>query len=80
MPNLRSDGKPKSGMEGRVKAVSRASGRAIARALTRPASPAHTSIIRSPLTAKTVALPAIRGERRRRSAQPFLPNVVYKRG
>jgi len=55
MPNLRSDGKPKSGTDGRVKALSRASGRAKARALTRSAGPDHNSIIRSTLTSKTVA-------------------------
>jgi len=55
MPDLGSDGKPKSGTDGRVKAASRVSGRAKARALTRPAGPDNHSIIRSTLTSKTVA-------------------------
>jgi hypothetical protein len=55
MPNLRSDGKPRSAPVGRVKAATRASGSAPALALTRPAGADHTSISRSPLTHKTVA-------------------------
>ena len=55
MPNLRSDGKPRSAPVGRVKAATRASGSAPALALTRPAGADHTSISRSPLTYKTVA-------------------------
>ena len=55
MPNLRSDGKPRSAPVGRVKAASRGSGSAPALALTRPAGADHTSISRSPLTHKTVA-------------------------
>ncbi len=55
MPNLRSDGKPRSAPVGRVKAASRKSGSAQALALTRLTGIVHTSISRSPLTDKTVA-------------------------
>ena len=55
MPNLRSDGKPRSAPVGRVKAASRDSGSAQALALTRLTGVDHTSISRSPLTNKTVA-------------------------
>ncbi len=57
MPRRRSDGHPRSAGDGRVKAVSRASGSAKALALTR-AKPADTlKAIKSPLTRKTVASP-----------------------
>jgi hypothetical protein len=55
MPNLRSDGKPRSAPVGRVKAASRESGSAQALALTRPAGADNNPISRSPLTHKTVA-------------------------
>ena len=55
MRQRRSDGKPQSGHDGRVKAASRASGSAEALALTRPARPDNNPIIRSPLILKTVA-------------------------
>jgi len=68
MRQRRSDGKPQSGHDGRVKAASRASGSAEALALTRPARPDNNPIIRSPLILKTVAEEARRavskGERK----------------
>ena len=51
----RSDGGEKSGGGGRVKALGRTCGGALAPALTRPPAPDHTQSARSRLTANTVA-------------------------
>lgn len=75
MPNLRSDGKPRSAPVGRVKAATRASGSAPALALTRPAGADHTSISKSPLTHKTVAEEPLKAHSR-----PSVNSGVRRRG
>ena len=79
MPDLRSNAKSTSAPDGRVKAVSRASGSALALASTRPAGADTLEIKRSPLTLITVAHPTpLRGATFSRKGRRSAPTLCSK--